>query len=107
MTACSKINCTTPAAGALSVEIYPMPAFMRHYRTTKRLTRLIFDLPLCKAHADEVMPYEMFTPSQFDAFVRPVELSTGVTVDRAGCKVALVPFDDPEYLLLKKQQQRD
>ncbi len=98
---CDRLGCPAQAVGVVGIQFFPTKALMDYYHLDKPITRVIFGLKSCQAHLEELNPKD-FMAAGFDDIVAIIEKANNITVDRDGCKVVRVPFDDPEYLVLRK-----
>lgn len=102
---CSKEDCCHDAACVPALVFYPPRSVMNYYRTNAPLTRAILDLPLCAGCFLQTRVSDLATLDTLQGFARMIERSSGTACDVAGTKVARVELDDPEYLLLKRNQR--
>ena len=104
MTKCMRNDCEAEAKGGVGIEIYPPAAVMNFYATNEPLSRLTLSLEVCDEHLAEIKPEAMFPEGHLEAIAQAVERGSGTAVDRNGCKVVRVAYDEPDWLTLKRNQ---
>jgi len=101
---CAKEGCDAEAEVIPGLEIYPPLAVMQHYGKEAPLTRMMVNLPVCRACCAALTFKDIVTRDQFLPICSFIESSSGTAVDVEGTKLVPVEFDDPEYVAMKAQQ---
>ncbi len=99
-------QCPHQAAGGLRVNLHATPAIQKRYGKRVMLS-LIFDLPVCLACFPKLTPANLMSDDQWRAFSRVAQQrNNGFLADRAQTEIVLCQFEDPEYVALRQQIER-
>jgi len=99
-------QCPHQAARGLRVNLHATPAIQKRYGRRVMLS-LIFDLPVCLACFPKITPANLMTDDQWRAFSKVAQQrNSGILADRGQTEVVLCQFEDPEYVALRQQIER-
>lgn len=100
-------GCGGEPVGVAAIAIYPFRALMRYYRTDQPMTRVVLDLPLCRACFDKRKLKDIFPDQMLREIARPIERSSGIVADIAGTRMSLLSFHSEEYRLLRQRRSKE
>jgi hypothetical protein len=99
-------QCPHQAAGGLRVNLHATPAIQKRYGKRVMLS-LIFDLPVCLACFPKLTPANLMSDDQWRAFSKVAQQrNSGILADRGQTEIVLCRFEDPEYVALRQQIER-
>jgi hypothetical protein len=104
-------QCPNDATGGIRMKLYPALAVQRRYGK-RDLLALLLDLPVCPGCFAQMTPLEVLSnqpPEMWGAFSKMVQKRNhGILPIKEQSEIEHLPFDDPEYVLLRKSaaQQR-
>ncbi len=98
-------KCGKPASGGLRVTLFATPTIQKRYGR-KPLLSLVLDLPTCVDCHRLLTPWNTMTDEQWRAFSRHAQQrNSGILADRSQTVIDLCPFEDPDYVALRRANQ--
>ena len=102
-------QCPNDATGGVRLKLYPALTIQKRYGKRDMLA-LIFDLPVCASCFGQMSAVEVINnqpPEMWRTFTKLVQQrNNGILPIKEQSEIEHLPFDDPEYVLLRRQSAK-
>lgn len=97
-------KCGKPAIGGLKITLYPAPTVQQRYGRHAMLS-MVMDLPTCEACLPHLNGLNLLSNEQWGEMSKIAQQrNKGILPMREQTVVELCPFDDPDYVNLRRAQ---